>query len=135
MFSARNYGERTASRPGYPPRSLNGKTKLGVNAEAGAGTAAAAPARKIAAIPVSTRPRKPNFKRIELYATSFLLSHPVCFAYALTTETGLPGKVVGTIDMRERHLFADVSSEHAAAIIAGLNRGNLKGHRVKVKPA
>jgi hypothetical protein len=42
-----------------------------------------APARKIAAIPFSTRPRKPNFKRIELYATSFLLSHPVCFAYPL----------------------------------------------------
>ncbi len=41
-----------------------------------------APARKIAAIPVSTRRRKPNFKRKNLYAKSFLLSHPVCFACA-----------------------------------------------------
>ena len=27
-------------------------------------------------------------------------------------ETGLPGKVVGMVDVRERHLFADVASEH-----------------------
>src|SRR5436190_22265235 len=31
---------------------------------------------------------------------------------AILGETGLPGKVVGTIDVRERHLFVDVASEH-----------------------
>ncbi len=54
---------------------------------------------------------------------------------AIMGETGLAPGVVGTIDVRERHLFADVSAEHANAIIAKLNRSNIKGQRVKVKVA
>jgi ATP-dependent RNA helicase DeaD len=50
-------------------------------------------------------------------------------------ETGLPGRVVGTVDLRERHLFVDVDAEHANAIIAKLNRSEIKGHKVKVKLA
>ena len=50
-------------------------------------------------------------------------------------ETGLPGKVVGTVDVREKHLFVDVASEHANSIIAKLNRASVKGHKVKVKVA
>ena len=44
----------------------------------------------------------------------------------------IEGKVVGTVDIRERHLFADVSAEHANSIIAKLNRSVIKGHKVKV---
>ena len=33
-------------------------------------------------------------------------------------ETGLPRKVVGAVDLRERHLFVDVASEHANSIIS-----------------
>ena len=50
-------------------------------------------------------------------------------------ETGLSGKVVGTIDVRERHLFADVDREHAESIVEKLNRSTLKGHKLKVKLA
>jgi ATP-dependent RNA helicase DeaD len=50
-------------------------------------------------------------------------------------ETGLAPGVVGTIDVRERHLFADVAAEHAQAIIAKLNRTRIKDQRVKVKVA
>ena len=50
-------------------------------------------------------------------------------------ETGLPPGNVGTIDIRERHLFVDVSAENAASIIAKMNRSNIRGHRVKVKVA
>jgi len=60
---------------------------------------------------------------------------PIDVVNAVAGETGLPGKVVGTIDVRERHLFADVDSEHAGAIIASLNRSLLKGHKLKVKLA
>ena len=35
----------------------------------------------------------------------------------------------------QRHLFADVRSEHAKAIIAKLNRSRIKGHKVKAKLA
>lgn len=54
---------------------------------------------------------------------------------AIMGETGLPPQTVGAVDVRERHLFVDVSSEHANAIIAKLNRTRLKGERVKVKVA
>ncbi len=54
---------------------------------------------------------------------------------AIMGETGLPPGTVGTIDVRERHLFADVTAEHANVIIAKLNRSNIKGQRVKVKLA
>ena len=60
---------------------------------------------------------------------------PIDVVNAVAGETGLPGKVVGTIDVRERHLFADVSSEHATSIIEKLNRTELKGHKLKVKLA
>jgi ATP-dependent RNA helicase DeaD len=50
-------------------------------------------------------------------------------------ETGLPRKTVGTVDVRERHLFVDVASEHANSIIAKLNRAQIKGRKAKVKVA
>jgi ATP-dependent RNA helicase DeaD len=60
---------------------------------------------------------------------------PIDVVNAVSGETGLPGNVVGTVDIRERHLFADVSSEHANAIIARLNRSRIKNHKIKVKLA
>jgi len=60
---------------------------------------------------------------------------PIDIVNAVSGETGLPGNVVGTVDVRERHLFADVSSEHANAIIAKLNRARIKDHKIKVKLA
>ena len=50
-------------------------------------------------------------------------------------ETGLPRQVVGAVDIRERHLFVDVASEHANSIIAKLNRAQIKGRGAKVKVA
>ena len=60
---------------------------------------------------------------------------PIDIVNAVAGETGLPGKVVGTVDIRERHLFADVAAEHANSIIAKLNRSEIKGLKVKVKLA
>ncbi len=53
----------------------------------------------------------------------------------ISGETGLPATVVAAIDIRERHLFVDVEAEHANAIIAKLNRTQVKGHKIKVKLA
>jgi ATP-dependent RNA helicase DeaD len=60
---------------------------------------------------------------------------PIDVVNSVAGETGLPGKVVGTVDVREKHLFVDVDSEHANGIIAKLNRAEIKGHKVKVKVA
>ena len=54
---------------------------------------------------------------------------------AILGETGLPNKVVGSVDIRERHLFVDVDAEHANVIIAKLNRARFKGLKLKVKVA
>ncbi len=54
---------------------------------------------------------------------------------AILGETGLPAKIVGTVDIRERHLFVDVASEHANVIIAKLNRTRIKNQKLKVKVA
>jgi len=54
---------------------------------------------------------------------------------AILGETGLPAQVVGKVDIRERHLFVEVASEHTNAIVSKLNRTQIKGRRVKVKVA
>ena len=54
---------------------------------------------------------------------------------AILGETGLPNTTVGSVDIRERHLFVDVSAEHANVVIAKLNRARFKGHKLKVKVA
>jgi ATP-dependent RNA helicase DeaD len=60
---------------------------------------------------------------------------PIDIVTAIAGHTGLPGKVVGKVDIRERHSFVDVAAEHVKGIIAKLNRAEIKGCRVKVKVA
>jgi ATP-dependent RNA helicase DeaD len=60
---------------------------------------------------------------------------PIDIVNAVAGETGLPGKVVGTVDVREKHLFVDVADEHVNGIVSKLNRALIKGHKLKVKVA
>jgi ATP-dependent RNA helicase DeaD len=60
---------------------------------------------------------------------------PIDIVNSIAGETGLPGKVVGKVDIRERHSFVDVAAEHANAILAKLNRAEIKSHKVKIKAA
>ena len=52
---------------------------------------------------------------------------PIDIVNSIAGETGLPGKIVGKVDIRERHSFVDVATEHANAILAKLNRAEIKG--------
>ena len=54
---------------------------------------------------------------------------------AILGATGLPRDIIGTVDIRDRHLFVKVASEHAPGIIAKLNRAQIKGRKAKVKVA
>ncbi len=54
---------------------------------------------------------------------------------AIMGHTGLPAKVVGPVDVRERHVYVDVETEHANRIVSQLNRSRLKDHKLKVKIA
>lgn len=60
---------------------------------------------------------------------------PIDVVNSIAGETGLSGKIVGKVDIRERHLFVDVAEEHANTIIAKLNRAEIKGNKVKIKIA
>jgi len=60
---------------------------------------------------------------------------PIDVVNTISGETGLPGNVVGTVNIHPRHLFVDVAAEHANVIISKLNRAQIKGHKLKVKAA
>jgi len=82
-----------------------------------------------------SRATPPNQTRLWINLGEAMDVKPIDIVNAVAGETGLPGKVVGTVDVRERHLFVDVAAEHANGIIAKLNRAEIKGHKVKVKVA
>lgn len=54
---------------------------------------------------------------------------------AITTKTGISAEAISAVDLRDRHAFVDVSSDHAPAVVEKLNRTRLKGWRLKVKLA
>jgi ATP-dependent RNA helicase DeaD len=54
---------------------------------------------------------------------------------AIQGETGLPEAMIGHVDLRERHTFVDVASQHAQAIVSKLKRTQIGDRRLKVKLA
>jgi hypothetical protein len=60
---------------------------------------------------------------------------PTHVVNAITGETGFPPATIGTVDIRARHLFVDVNTEHAALIVKKLNRTRINGHPLKAKLA
>lgn len=54
---------------------------------------------------------------------------------AIQGHTGLPAAVVGLVDIRERHTFVDVATEHVNSIVSKLNRAQIKNLSLKVKVA
>ena len=93
------------------------------------------PAPAAAPKPKASRATPPDQTRLWISVGKEQGVAPIDFVNSVAGETGLPGKVVGTVDVRERHSFVDVASEHANGIIAKLNRAEIKGHKVKVKVA
>lgn len=54
---------------------------------------------------------------------------------ALAGESGIPGKVVGTIDMYDKYTFVEVPREYAREIIDAVNHTKIRGKSVAVEPA
>lgn len=54
---------------------------------------------------------------------------------ALAGESGLPGKVVGTIDMYDKYTFVEVPREYARDILNAMDHAKIKGKSVAVEPA
>ena len=54
---------------------------------------------------------------------------------ALAGESGLPGKVVGTIDIYDKYTFVEVPREYARDILNAMDHAKIKGKSVAVEPA
>jgi ATP-dependent RNA helicase DeaD len=86
--------------------------------------------------PAKHSPRTPaNQTRLFMNIGAAMNISPIDIVNSISGETGLPGNVVGRVDIRERHSFVDIATEHARAVIAKLNRSQVKGHKTKVKVA
>jgi ATP-dependent RNA helicase DeaD len=112
-----------------------GETKTGPNKNLPPWAAKKRETTKPTAKGKPSRATPPNQTRLWINLGEAMDVKPIDIVNAVAGETGLPGKVVGTVDVRERHLFVDVAAEHANGIIAKLNRAQIKGHKVKVKVA
>ncbi len=111
------------------------ESKLFLKAKAGLAATAAATAAAETPKPKVSRATPPDQTRLWVSVGSEQGVAPIDFVNSVAGETGLPGKVVGKVDVRERHSFVDVASEHVNGILAKLNRAEIKGHKVKVKVA
>ncbi|MGV3772735.1 MAG: DEAD/DEAH box helicase [Verrucomicrobiales bacterium] len=107
---------------------------------------AEAPAKKIAIAPRVPKEEKPKIDkasrktpdeqtRIYIGIGSEQGVTPPEILESIQGQTGLSGKAIGFIDIRERHSFVDVAAEHANSVISKLNRAKIGDKRVKVKLA
>jgi len=54
---------------------------------------------------------------------------------AIAGESGIPGKVIGNIDIFPKHSFVDVPGKYVNQVITGMDRNRVKGKKVHVKVA
>ena len=54
---------------------------------------------------------------------------------AIAGESGMPGKLIGTIDMYDKYTFVEVPREYAHEVLAAMKNAKIKGKKVAVEPA
>lgn len=54
---------------------------------------------------------------------------------AIAGETGMPGKLVGVIDMYDKYTFVEVPREYAADVIQVMKTAKIKGKNINIEPA
>ena len=54
---------------------------------------------------------------------------------AIAGETGMPGKLIGTIDMYDKYTFVEVPREHASDVIQTMKSAKIKGKSLNIEPA
>ncbi len=54
---------------------------------------------------------------------------------AIAGETGMPGKLIGSIDMYDKYTFVEVPREHAAEVINVMKNAKIKGKSINIEPA
>lgn len=54
---------------------------------------------------------------------------------AIAGETGIPGKLIGTIDMYDKYTFVEVPREYASDVIQTMKTAKIKGKTLNIEPA
>ena len=54
---------------------------------------------------------------------------------AIAGETGMPGKLIGTIDMYDKYTFVEVPREYAPEVIQTMKMAKIKGKSLNIEPA
>ena len=54
---------------------------------------------------------------------------------AISGETGLPGKLIGKIDIHDRYTFVEVPQEYAHDVLSMMKGRYIKGNKISVEPA
>ncbi len=54
---------------------------------------------------------------------------------AIAGETGMPGRLVGTIDMYDKYTFVEVPRQYATEVIHAMKSSRIKGKNINVEPA
>ncbi|MBP1755034.1 MAG: cshA [Firmicutes bacterium] len=54
---------------------------------------------------------------------------------AIAGETGMPGKLIGSIDMYDKYTFVEVPREHASDVIQVMKSAKIKGKSINIEPA
>ena len=54
---------------------------------------------------------------------------------AIAGESGIPGKLVGAIDMYDKYTFVEVPADVAAEVLEAMKQAKIKGKVINVEPA
>jgi ATP-dependent RNA helicase DeaD len=54
---------------------------------------------------------------------------------AIAGETGLPGKIIGKIDIRDKFTFIEISAEYAHDVLTMMKNKYIKGNKLAIEPA
>ncbi len=54
---------------------------------------------------------------------------------AIAGETGMPGKLIGSIDMYDKYTFVEVPREYASEVVQVMKSAKIKGKSINIEPA
>lgn len=54
---------------------------------------------------------------------------------AIAGESGMPGKMVGSIDMYDKYTFVEVPKEYARDVLNAMSHARIKGRNINIEPA
>lgn len=81
------------------------------------------------------RDPEPGMSRLFLNVGHKMRIGPRDIVGAIAGETGLPGKMIGAIDIRDRFAFVEVPTEHADEVMNVMSGNQIRGYRIVVDRA